>query len=305
MLEIEGDLQPLEPTRNVRRHHVGPGCFATLGIRLLSGRDFTDRDGFETVPAIVNRSFARQVLHTEEALGRRLRFAAPAGYTGQVAPWIDIIGTVEDALERDLTEPASPAVYFPFLAEPQRWGNASSVGFVVAVRPLGDAPPYLTALPHFLREALPGAAINEVELSHQRIEASLGERRALERVLTAFGAAALVLAAIGLFGVTSYAVAERAPEIGIRRALGASRGRILWLVLSETAGVVALGMLAGLLLTWLGRGFLQTFLFQTGSADPITAVSVCLGIFAVALLAALAPALAAAEISPSRALAGR
>jgi putative ABC transport system permease protein len=302
MVEIEGDLAPLEPVRSVRRHHVGPGCFATLGVRLLSGRDFAARDGFEAMPAIVNRSFARQLLHTEDALGRRLRFAAPPGYTGPLAPWLEIIGVVDDVLERELNEMPSPAVYFPFLAEPQRWGNQNSVGFVVAVRPQGDATPYLTLLPHFLHEALPGAAVNQVELSHACIDASLGERRALQSVLSAFGAAALVLGAIGLFGVTGYAVAERSAEIGIRRALGASRRRILWLVLSDTAAVVALGVLAGLLLTWLGRGFLQAFLFQIGAADPLTYAGVGLGIFAIALLAALSPALTAAEISPARAL---
>jgi putative ABC transport system permease protein len=305
VLEVEGDLAPLEPARSVRRHHVGPGCFSTLGIPLLSGRDFTPQDGFESPPAIVNRSFAQKLLRGEDPVGRRLRIAAPPGYSGELAPWLEIIGMVDDALERDLTETSSPAMYVPFLGEPRVWGNESSVGFVVAVRPRGDVAPYLTSLPRFLREVLPSAAINEVELSHDRIDRSLGERSALGRVLTAFGAAALVLAAIGLFGVTGYTVAERSPEIGIRRALGASRGRILGLVLGETAAVVALGMLAGLLLTWLGRGFLRTFLFQTGAVDPLTYASVCFGIFAVALLAALAPALAAAQISPSRALAER
>src|SRR5205085_1364567 len=103
--------------------------------------------------------------------------------------------------------------------------------------------------------------------------------------------------------VTSYAVAERSSEIGIRRALGASRRRISGLVLRETGTVVALGVLGGLLLSWAGRGVLEAFLFQVGAADALTIVSACAGIFVVALLAALAPAVAATRISPSRALA--
>jgi putative ABC transport system permease protein len=303
--ELESDLAPLEPSRSVQIHNVSPGCFGTLGIHLLAGRDFTTQDGSDAPVAIVNRSFARQLLRGEDPVGRRLRPAAPPGYTGKPPPWIEIIGMVDDVLEQDLTETASPAVYIPFLASPGVWGSESSLGFVVAVRPQGDAAPFLTSLPRFIREVLPNAAINQVQLSHDRIDASLGERTALERVLTAFGAAALVLAVIGLFGVTSYAVAERSPEIAIRRALGASRRRILWMVLRETAAIVALGIAAGLGLTWLASGFLQAFLFRTGAVDPLTYASVCLGIFAVALLAALAPALVATQISPSRALAER
>jgi putative ABC transport system permease protein len=303
--EVESDLAPLEPSRSVQIHHVGPGCFGTLGVRLLAGRDFTIQDGSDAPVAIVNRSFARQLLRGEDPIGRRLRPAAPPGYTGRLEPWIEIIGMVDDVLEQDLTETASPAIYLPFLASPGVWGSESSLGFVVAVRPQGDAAPFLRTLPRFIRDVMPDAAINQVELSHDRIDISLGERSALERVLTAFGASALVLAVIGLFGVTSYAVAERSPEIAIRRALGASRGRISSMVLHETAAIVAGGLAGGLVLTWLGGGFLQAFLFQTGAADPLTYASVCLGIFALALLAALAPALGATRISPSRALAGR
>jgi predicted permease len=303
--QMEGAISPPEPPRTVLRHHLSPGCFSTLGIRLLSGRDFSEREGAERDSVIVNRAFARQLLHTEDAVGQRLRFATPPGYSGPPAPWLNIVGMVDDVLEKELTEPAEPAAYFSFLENPMRQGNHTSIAFGVVVRPHGDPLPHLTTLPRFLREVLPGSAIHGVELTGARLEATLSERRALERVLSAFGVSALVLAAIGLFAVTGYAVAERSAELGIRRALGASRRGILWLVLRETGLVVALGVLAGLLLSWLGRGFLQAFLFQVEAADPLTYASVCAGILFVALLAALAPALAATRISPTRALAER
>lgn len=307
VLRLEGATTPAEPPSIVQRHNWGPGCFAALGIRLLAGREFTEQDGpgSTSAIAIINRSLARQLLHTEDAVGQRVRMAAPPGHTGPLAPWLEVVGVVDDVMESDLTQPAAPAVYFPFLDNPLRQGNYTSFAFSVVVRPIGAAEPYLTALPRFLREVLPNAAIYGVELTRGRLEASLGERRALERVLAAFGVSALVLAAIGLLAVTGYAVAERSAELGIRRALGASRRDILGLVLRETGAVLALGVAAGLVLCWLGRGMLRSFLFQVGAADPLTYASVCAGIFAVGLLAAAGPALAASRISPTRALAGR
>ena len=121
----------------------------------------------------------------------------------------------------------------------------------------------------------------------------------------ALGLSALALAAIGLFGVTAYAVSARSAEIGIRRALGASRGAVLRMILLETGLVLALGVVLGLLVSWCARGFLQTFLFQVSARDPLTYAAVSLGTLALGLVAALAPARAAAAVSPSRALAGR
>jgi ABC-type antimicrobial peptide transport system permease subunit len=121
----------------------------------------------------------------------------------------------------------------------------------------------------------------------------------------AFAVAALGLAAIGLFGVTGYAVAERSSEIGIRRALGASRRQIFAMIVRETAVVLLIGGGAGLALSWLGRGVLEALLYDVSAGDPLTVACVCLGTALVGLLAALAPALAAARISPSRALADR
>jgi ABC-type antimicrobial peptide transport system permease subunit len=115
----------------------------------------------------------------------------------------------------------------------------------------------------------------------------------------------MALAAVGLFGVTAYAVAERAPEIGIRRALGASRRQILTMILREMGLVLAVGVVAGLGLSWLARSLIHSFLFGVAGDDPWTIVGVCLSTVTVGLLAALAPAQAAARVAPSRALAGR
>jgi len=204
-----------------------------------------------------------------------------------------------------LTEQIQPALYFPFFVNPLRQGNESGIGFDVTVQAAGDPEPLLTSLARVISDAIPNVAIKEVKYARERVQDSFHERSALEGVLTALGLSAVLLAAIGLFGVTAYAVAERSAEIGIRRALGASRTDILRMILGETSVVLGLGVALGLLLSWLARGFLQAFLFQVSALDPLTYTAVCLGTVALGLLAALAPARTAAAVSPSRALAGR
>jgi ABC-type antimicrobial peptide transport system permease subunit len=115
----------------------------------------------------------------------------------------------------------------------------------------------------------------------------------------------VVLSAIGLFGITSFAVAQRTGEVGIRRALGATRRAVVGLVLRETARVVCVGVALGGVLSWFARQLLGTFLFGVSPLDALTYGAVCLGIALVALLSALAPALGASRVSPSRALTGQ
>jgi putative ABC transport system permease protein len=293
--------QPVNP------HFVSPGYFATLGIGLISGRDFGADDPREPPTAIVNRSFARQLLGVEDAVGHTFRFGVPPDQRGRAPepPWIQIVGMSEDTLEVDLVSAAQPAIYLPLFARPLGLRTPNSVGFAVAVQAPAHVEAVAAALPGAIRELSPDAAVFIVEELAERVRQSFWERTALLRVLSAFALAAVLLAAIGLFGVTGYAVAERAPEIGIRRALGADRGAIQSMILRETAVLVTLGMALGVLMSWLGRRALETFLFGVSPTDPLTYLLVCAGILVVALLAALLPARAAAAISPVRALAGR
>jgi putative ABC transport system permease protein len=298
---FEGDTG--RPGRMIVHHWVTPGCLQTLGIRLLSGRDLTTQDTFEGV--IANRTFAREVLGVEDATGHRFRELPPADESGPPPRWFDIIGMVGDVVERDLSEQIQPAIYVPFFSNPIRQSSESSVGFDVTVQAAGDAQPLLSSLELAIRDTIPDVAVKDVKYARERVEDSLHERTALEGVLTALGLSALVLAAIGLFGVTAYAVSERSAEIGIRRAVGASRGDVLRMILLETGLVLAFGVALGLLVSWAARGFLQAFLFHVSALDPLTYLAVSLGTLVLGLLAALAPARAAAAVSPSRALAGR
>jgi len=300
---FEGDTG--RPARMIAHHWVTPGCLQTLGIPLLSGRDLGTEGGFDRLVALANRAFARELLGVEDATGHRFRELPPADDTGPPPRWFEIVGMVGDVVERDLAEQIQPALYAPFFINPARQSSDSSIGFDVTVQAGGDPQPLLSSLEHAIRDTIPDVAVKDVKYARERVEDSLHERTALEGVLMALGLSALALAAIGLFGVTAYAVSERSAEIGIRRALGASRGAVLRMILLETGLVLALGVVLGLLVSWCARGFLQTFLFQVSARDPLTYAAVSLGTLALGLVAALAPARAAAAVSPSRALAGR
>jgi len=134
---------------------------------------------------------------------------------------------------------------------------------------------------------------------------SFWQQSALSRVLSALALASTALSAIGLFGITSFAVTQRTGEVGIRRALGATRRAVLTMVLRDTVRVVAIGVALGAVGAWFARQLLASFLFGVAALDPLTYGLVCLGIGVVAGLAALAPALGAARVSPVRALTWR
>jgi hypothetical protein len=303
---IEPEAAAQRPRQPVNPHSVSPGCFSTFGTRLLSGRDFNLDESMDPPRAIVNLAFARQLLGVENAVGHQFRFARPPDVReGEPPPWIEIVGMSEDALEMDLSVGPRPAVYFPFLANPLGIASETSARFALAVKAPGDPRALISALPKAVGEVTRDAPVFDAGPLLEFVEHTFRERAALEGVLSVFAISAIILGAIGLFGVTAYSVAERAPEIGIRRALGASRGEILRMVLRETGAVVLLGMALGLLASWLGRGFLESFLFGVSAHDPATYAGVCFGVALVATLAALLPARAAAAISPSRALAGR
>src|SRR6185436_9525207 len=203
MVELETTTQAR--IERALTHWISPGCFETLGVPLLSGRDFKPnepRDRF----AIVNRRFARDLIGVDDAVGHRFRMATSAHQEGSTAePWIDIVGMVGDALEHDLTQPAPPAAYFPFLADPRQMGGEGNVFLSVAVRGSDDPSPLIGALPRAVSALSPDAAVFDVKPLGDWVERSFRERAALERLLSVFGLSAMALAAVGLFGVTAYA----------------------------------------------------------------------------------------------------
>jgi putative ABC transport system permease protein len=304
----ETKTMELEPGAKLRElatslHCAGPEHFETLGIPLLSGRLFAEEDQRAWPPqqrALVNRSFARNGLGVEDAVGHRVRFATH----GEIkAPWIEIIGMVGDAREVSLTDEEPPSLYFPFFAYPTRAVNQGNLRVSVAVRVAGSPDAMLALLPSAIREVMPDASVDELQPLSQLVSKSYARRTALARVLSLLASSATLLSLIGLFGVTSYAVALRSSEIAIRRALGASRRAVRSMIVWETGRVVALGLLLGLAGSWFASRLLASVLFGVTALDAPTYLSVSLGTLASTLAAALLAARSATRIAPARALA--
>jgi putative ABC transport system permease protein len=282
-------------------HFVSPKYFEVLAIPFLAGRPFTEGDEATGARvAAVSRAFAVQYLGVQNAaaIGQRFSFGEREGDLPDGAKrWYQIVAVVDDVLDGVVTAPVAPTIYLPFTTS-----NPFGPGVTVLVRGPLEPAALIDTVGRIARDTDKEATVFGVGVLGDLIERSYRGRTALEQLLSLFAFASLVLAAIGLFGVTSYAVAERSGEIGIRRALGASRGDIVLMVLRETGIIVVLGIVGGVACALGTRTLLASFLYGVVGSDLATYASVCVGILALSMLAALAPARSAASVTPSRAL---
>jgi predicted permease len=298
-IQLEPGAPDVRPVTRIRL--VGPGYFEALQIPMLAGRTFSSSDSKPGVHhAVVNRAFAKKFFGTQAAVGHRLSFGEDVA--GKQI-WYDVVGVTEDALDTSLTAPAPPIAYAD--AEmPAAITLLDQVdsGFAIVVRGDGSPEPLVAAMTAIVHDVDRDSAAYDVETIGDLVGRSYRQRTALEWILTALAFASILVAIIGLYGVTSYSVAERTSEIGVRRALGATRFAIIRLILTETAVVVGLGIVVGIICAFGMRSLLASFLYGVDAADPASYVLVCGGIAVVALLSALAPARAAGNVPPSRAL---
>ena len=280
---------------NIAYHSIILGNYLqTMGIPLLRGRYFTEQDNLGSTPVlIINESLARRYWPHEDPIGKRLKWGPAASND----PWLTIVGVVSDVKQEALDAATIPHTYEPY---GQHEGAPSSLN--LAIRAAGDP----TSLPSVMRAAVWGLdrqlAVAQVRTMDQVISESNAPRRFNLFMLAAFAVLALVLAAIGIYGVIAYSVAQRTHEFGIRMALGAETGDVLkmvlihglWLALSG----VALGSISALALT----GFLSSLLYGVKPTDPLTFVAVSLLLLAVALMAVYIPARRATKVDPMVAL---
>ena len=272
---------------------VTPGWFGTLGLRLVEGRDFTaaDRAGAPLV-AVVNRAFARRFLSGQPATGQIVRRATPAT-TGSY----QVVGVVEDAVYRSLRAPMEPTMYLPFAQ-----GDDTGPTAVVSVRSQSAPPETLVkSVAAAMTKEDPSAVLSFRTLDEQ-VKGSLTQERLVATVAGFFGGLGLLLAAIGLYGVTSHAVTSRRSEIGIRMALGASADGVVRLVLKRTAVLVALGVVGGAALSAWAVRYVGTLLYGLEPRDPWTFAGAAALLAAVAALASWLPAHRAARIDPMQVL---
>jgi putative ABC transport system permease protein len=292
---IEGRPEvPPEIIQEVELFSASPSYFTTLGIPLLGGRRFdaSDRSGSPPV-AIINRTAALRYFGSRSPLGARLTLDDPDDST---AHWLTIVGVVGDIHHAGLEEPPYPQVYQPVAQAPRRW--MVLVARTDAADPLAFAP----AVRRIVAGLDPDLALTEVSTMAQRIAGITARPRVSALVLGGFAAVALLLAAIGIYGVVSYGVLQRTRELGIRMALGAEEGTVLAMVVRQGMAPVVAGIGIGLAGAWAAARLLRSLLFQVGTGDPTTfvAVTLCLGVSA--LLACYFPARRAAKADPVTAL---
>jgi putative ABC transport system permease protein len=281
-----------ETTFDAESQAVTPGYFDTLGIPLLRGRLLTpdDRAGSLSV-AVVNAAFGRQFLQGHDPVGLRLR-------RGNGRPWIAIVGVVNDVRRGGKTEPMTPQVYLPAAQVelyPVRLGD-------LAVRTAGEPRQLVNAIQTQVWALDKDQPITGVRTMEEIIDASVSQRRFQTLLLAVFASVAVGLAMIGIFGVLSYSVSQRTPELGLRMALGAEPSNILALVLKQAGTLIGAGVAIGLAGAFALTRYLDSMLFGIHRTDWTTyAASVAL-LAAVAVAASLIPARRGSRVDPIVAL---
>ena len=266
---------------------VTPDYFKAIGVPLVRGRWLADadRDTAAAAVVLVNETLVQRYFGDGDPIGRRIQ-------VGGWRPFATIVGVVADFRHYRLPEPMGPATYFPFAAWPTR-----SQTIALKVRD-GDPAALIPVLRQAVRELSPRVALYQVQTMEEVVSRSLWRQRLQGNVLAIFAALALALACIGLYGVISYAVAQRTREMGVRIALGASGGDILRLVFGQSARVVATGVVLGVIGALAGVRILDTLLYGVQPRDPATFIAVTALLAFVGLLAALLPARRAALVDP-------
>ena len=266
--------------------------FKAAGVRLIEGRLFDERDGPGAPDvAIVNQTMARTFWNHRSPVGRRVR----PGFTD---PWCTVVGVVADVKNAGLDKPAGTELYLPF-NQPQGLGNNR---FSIVVRSAGDLTSLIGAVRREVRDLDPTIPVANVRTMDEVMSAAQSRPRFLTALLTLFSSVALILAAVGIYGVIAYSVAQRTKEFGLRMALGAERGDLLKLVVGQGLILVAAGVLLGLGGALSFTRFLSSLLYGVRPTDPITFSVVPLVLGAVALLASYLPARRATKVDPMVAL---
>jgi len=275
---------------------VGPRYFSTMGIPLVAGREFSDRDtAMSPKVAIINETMAKKYWPDSSPIGRRFGI-------GRSHPTdIEIVGVVKDSKHATLREEIQRFVYLPYAQD----NSLNALTFYVRT---GATPETMVnTVRSVVRRIDPTLPVYDLKTMELQARESLFVERIMAGLSVAFGVLATLLAAIGLYGVMSYAVARRTREIGIRMALGAERSAVLRLVLSEVGLLASVGIVLGLagtaaLLKVMGSELAERMLFGLSPADPVTIAGSTLTLALVALLAGFVPARRATAIDPMRAL---
>ena len=269
----------------------------TLGVSLVHGRDMTDAEGVARDPvALINQSMAKQVWGDADPIGRRFRLIGPT-----TPEWFTVIGIVANfrhfAGAGDGNEVPPPSAYVPF-----PFGAFVNTGLTIRVS--GNPAQITAAVREQIRQSDPSLPVFQIQTVEELRQLSFWQRRLFGWMFGIFGAVALVLAAIGVYGVLSYSVSQRTQEIGVRVALGADRRTILTLIVGQGLKLAAIGIVLGLLGAFGVTRYVRTILYNVTPTDPVSFIGVAVFLMLVATVASYVPARRATAVDPLVALRG-
>jgi putative ABC transport system permease protein len=296
---IEGRLPaaPGEPATSGDMIVADPGYTETMGVDLVEGRFFEAGDRIGGLPvAVVNRRAAGMFWPGESAIGKRIRIARDAE-----VPWLTIVGVVEDVQFRTLADEARPAWYMPLAQMPLSLGQPLRT-FTVAVRGQADPAVLAPAVRSTVEAIDPSLPLIGMRPMQRVVAESVDTRRFTMTLLGFFAALALVLGAIGIYGVLAYAVARRTREFGIRVALGAGRRQVMGIVLAQGLRIVAVGVVVGVAGALAASRVMTGLLFRVSATDPATYAAIAAMVCGIAIVACLVPLWRALRVDPVLAL---
>jgi putative ABC transport system permease protein len=288
-LEGRPDPPPAEDIE-VPFDSISPNYFRVMGIPLLKGREFDHRDVADAPGVvIINDTFARMFFPGEEPVGRRFR------YRGDNNPWLTIVGVVADMRRTGFDSEVRPETFLPYAQNP-------SGRLTLIVRASSDPSALVGSIRSEVSQIDPGQAVYDVKTMDKWLGEMVSQRRFNMMLLAIFAGVALILAAVGIYGVISYSVTQRTHEIGIRIALGAARRDVMRLVVGQAAKLTGVGLGAGLVAAFALTRLMTSLLYGVSATDPVTFALIPFVLAAVALLSSYIPARRAAKVDPMIAL---
>jgi putative ABC transport system permease protein len=292
-VRVQGDPIDAAHQFNSRQRVVSPGFFEAMDIDLLAGRDFNEHDGRESMRvAIVNRTFVRRYLAGKDPL--TVRFTAGYPEINPKTVWT-VIGVVDDVRQRSLSVPGEPAYYTSH-------GQGTPPRQTVVVHaPGGDSAALRSAIREEARKLSREMAV-DVERASDVVGSTITRQQLGMTLMLWFGAAAVALAAVGIYGVIAYGAAQRRGEVAIRLSLGATPANVFRLVLREARTMAAIGAAIGVAVAYLAGRVVSSRLYEISASDPIILGGAAALVVAIALLATVVPAWRAARLDPARVL---
>jgi predicted permease len=303
-MSVEG-FAPAKPDEHAQPYMnaIGPNYFATLGVPIVAGRDFTINDrhivkhgpeewNWAPTTVMINEKFAKKYFAGRNPIGLHLGFGTDPGTPTDM----EVIGVVKDFKYTNLRDEIPEQAYIPYL------GDRFLGGMTIYVRTTGDANQLMSTVRSTVRDMDPNVPVYAMRTTEVTINESLSTERMIASLSAVFGFLATLLAVIGLYGVMAYTVAQRTREVGIRIALGAARGEVIWLVMREVLLLVAIGVIAGVTASLALTRVVQSQLFGLTPHDPLTLGLATAALALVACAAGYIPALRASRLDPMVAL---